>query len=455
MVGDYPKRSGASWDRDAERAVLGAILLDVQVIDEVEAVLQPADLFLELHQQIFEAMRALRAEGKGIDAITVPARMKELRGIDEVEARTCVSGLDIGLASPATAIHYAEIVQKHALRRQIRAVGERTTKLADDPLVAVEALIEEVERLIFAATQRTRGRELIKLGELLKVAHREISTLVGRPSQAVTGLATGITGLDELTTGLHPGQLIVVAGRPGTGKTTLAMNFAVHAALQGKATVAVFSLEMPERELVRRILASESGVGSESMRRGDISAYHWQQIDEHCARLYPTPLFIDDSSPLTVSQLASKARRLKSRERLGLIVVDYLQLLDAPTLRREGSRAEEVATISRALKQLAKELAVPVVAAAQLSREVEKSSTPRRPVLSDLRESGGIEQDADVVLFLHNPKAREISEPCPEIEVVIGKQRNGPTGEVLVLFQKELNRFVNLAAPGELEASDG
>jgi replicative DNA helicase len=461
MVGDHPNRSGAhpSWDRDAERAVLGAILLDVQVIDEVEVVLEPTDLFLELHQQIFEAMRALRSEGKGIDAITVPARMKELRGVDEVEARTYVAGLDIGLASPATATHYAEIVWKHALRRQIRAAGMRTTELADDATLPIERVTEAVEQLVFAATQRTRGRDLVKLAELLKVAYREIGALVGRPAQSVTGLATGITGLDELTTGLHPGQLIVVAGRPGTGKTTLAMNFAVYAATRRNAVVAVFSLEMPEQELVRRLLASESGVGSENMRRGNISTYHWKQIDEHCARLVPAPLFIDDSSPLSVSQLASKARRLKSREgALGLIVVDYLQLLDAASLRREGSRAEEVSVISRSLKQLAKELQVPVVAAAQLSREVEKSpgKKPRRPRLSDLRESGGIEQDADVVLFLHNPKAREEThERYPEIEIVIGKQRNGPTGEILVLFQKDLNRFVNLADPAEIEVSDG
>jgi replicative DNA helicase len=435
-----------AWDREAERAVLGAVLLDVPVIDEVDTLLDPQDFFLELHRQIYETMRVLRAEGSVIDSVTVPARMRELEGVDEIDARTYVAGLDTGLASSPNATHYADIVRRHALRRAIRKAGERTIELADDRTLPIEGVTEAVERAIFMATQRASGRDLVKLGELLKTAHREIESLIGRPSQSVTGLASGIVELDALTTGFHPGQLIIVAGRPGTGKTTLAMNFAVHAAAQRGAVAAVFSLEMPDHELVRRVLASESGVSAELMRKGNISGYHWKQIDEHCARLYPMRLFIDDSSPLTASQIASKARRLKGREgELGVIVVDYLQLLDAPSLRREGSRAEEVAMMSRSLKQLAKELRVPVIAAAQLSRDVEKSSKPRRPMLSDLRESGGIEQDADVVLFLHNPNPSDASSgQNPEIEIVVGKQRNGPTGEVRVLFQRDVNRFVNV-----------
>ncbi|MHB8417130.1 MAG: replicative DNA helicase [Myxococcales bacterium] len=433
----------APWDRDAERAVLGAVLLDPGVLDEITELVQAADFHLGLHQRAFEAMLLLRAEGKVIDAVTLPARMRELAAIDEVEVRTYVSGLDAGFASTPNARHYAEIVRKLSLRRAIQSAAIEILGLTRDDTVPIEGLAAAAEQILFAATQKSSGKDLVPIGKLLEETVKSLEILMQSPS-GVTGLETGLVDLDRKTTGLHEGELVIVAGRPAMGKTTLALNFAVHAAVRKGAVVAVFSLEMPEQQLVQRILASEAGVDSQKLRTGEFSTYDWQKIDEQCAKLYKTQLFLDGSSVLTASQIASKARRLKSRlqGKLGLIVVDYLQLMEAPATRGNGSRAEDVAQMSRALKQLAKELSVPVVALAQLSRDVEKKA--RKPMLSDLRESGAIEQDADVVLFLHRDEAEGLDMKDQPTEIIIGKQRSGPVGTIPVLFQKEVNRFVNL-----------
>ncbi len=437
----------APWDREAERAVLGAVLLDARVLDEIAQLISAKDFYLELHRLAFEAMQALWAEGKVVDQVTVPARMRELSAVDEVEARTYVSGLDSGLASTPNAGHYSEIVRKHSLRRGIQDAAKKILELSDDETQSVERLSDASEQLLFGATQQSSGKDLVPIGELLKETVKGLEVLMQSPS-GVTGLETGLVDLDRKTTGLHGGELIIVAGRPAMGKTTLALNFAVHAALRKEQVVAVFSLEMPEHQLVQRILASEAGVDSQKLRTGEFSTYDWQKIDEQCVKLYKTQLFLDGSSVLTASQIASKSRRLKARTqgKLGLIVIDYLQLMDAPSSRANGSRAEDVATMSRSLKQLAKELSVPVIALAQLSRDVEKKA--RKPMLSDLRESGAIEQDADVVLFIHRDETEGFNDAAQTTEIIIGKQRSGPVGTIPVLFQKEFNRFVNLD-PGD------
>ena len=429
------------WDREAERAVLGAVLLDNRVFDDVNQVVQPVDFFLEFHRHAFEAMLALTNEGQAIDTVTLPARMRELRALDEVEARTYVAALDSGLASAANARHYAEIVKKHSLRRSIREAALQIVELSQDETLPIEKVGDGAEQLLFGATQQQSGQDLRPIGEIMPEVYKSLEELMKSPN-GVTGISTGLVDLDRRTTGLHAGELIIVAGRPGMGKTTLALNFAVHAAVRQDQVVAVFSLEMPEHQLVQRILASEAMVDAQKLRTGEFSTYDWQKIDEQCARLYKTQLFLDGSSVLTASQIASKSRRLKARTkgRLGLIVIDYLQLMEAPALGRDSSRAEDVATMSRSLKQLAKELSVPVVALAQLSRDVEKKG--RKPILSDLRESGAIEQDADVVLFIHREEGEGMEDRPTEL--VLGKQRSGPVGTVEVLFQKEFNRFVNL-----------
>jgi replicative DNA helicase len=428
------------WDREAERAVLGAVFLDVSVLDEVTEQLKPQDFFLQAHRQIFEAMLALSAERRAIDQVTVPAQMRALGEIDEVEARTYVSSLDTGLASAANARHYAEIVRSLSLRRAVREAALKIVELSHDEAVSVEKMRDGAEQLLFQATQETTAKDLVPIGELLRDTLKNLEELMRSPS-GVTGLATGLVDLDRRTTGLHAGELIIVAARPGMGKTTLAVNFAVHAAVRQGQPVAVFSLEMPEQQLVLRILASEAMVDAQRLRTGEFSHQDWQRIDDQAAKLYQTRLFLDGSSSLTASQIAAKARRLKHRiGKLSLIVVDYLQLMEAPAMGRESSRAEDVASMSRSLKQLAKELEVPVVALAQLSRDVEKKQ--RRPLLSDLRESGAIEQDADLVIFIHREEGDGLEDRPTEL--IIGKQRSGPVGTVEVLFQKEFSRFVNL-----------
>lgn len=446
-------RERVPWDREAERAVLGAILLDAAVLDEVNALLAPGDFFLDLHRQAFAAMQVLRAEAKAIDAVTVSARMGELSGVDEVEVRTYVAELPLGFAATASARHHAEIVRRHALRRAILQASLDIAVLCRDETVPIEQLADRAERRLFEATERTAGQDLVQIGAFFPALTAELVERM-KTRGPVTGLSTPLVDLDARTTGFHPGELIIVAARPGMGKTTLAMNFAVHAAVRAEAVVAVFSLEMPEMQLVQRIVASEAGVSAQGVRTGAIGPEDYGKVEEQCARLYATRLFIDGSSVLTASQIASKSRRLKSMvKRLDLVVVDYLQLMDAPSTRRDSSRAEDVAAMSRALKQLAKELSVPVMALAQLNREAEKGK--RRPLLSDLRESGAIEQDADLVLFIHQKEEKEEGDLRQddlqrdvEVELIIGKQRNGPVGTVPVLFQKRFNRFVNLDPAG-------
>jgi len=428
------------WDREAERAVLGAVFLDVSVLDEVTELLKPQDFYLPAHRQIFEAMLALSAERRAIDQVTVPAQMRALGEIDEVEARTYISALDTGLASAANAKHYADIVRTFSLRRAVREAALKIVELSHDEGVPVEKMRDGAEQLLFQATQETTAKDLVPIGELLKDTLKNLEELMRSPS-GVTGLATGLVDLDRRTTGLHAGELVIVAARPGMGKTTLAVNFAVHAAVRQGQPVAIFSLEMPEQQLVLRILASEAMVDAQRLRTGEFSHQDWQRIDDQAAKLYQTRLFLDGSSSLTASQIAAKSRRLKHRVgKLSLIVVDYLQLMEAPAMGRESSRAEDVASMSRSLKQLAKELEVPVVALAQLSRDVEKKQ--RRPLLSDLRESGAIEQDADLVIFIHREEGDGLEDRPTEL--IIGKQRSGPVGTVEVLFQKEFSRFVNL-----------
>ncbi len=437
------------WDREAERAVLGAVLIDNEVFDDLSSLLQPRDFFQPLHRQIFEAMAALRTDGEAIDHLTIPARMRRMQeSLDEVAVRTYVVALDTGLATSANASHWAQIVRREARRRRIREAAGEILELSKDATAEIEALSAGAEQALFRATQETNGRDLRSLKEILPEVVRSLEELMKAPS-GVTGISTGLVDLDHKTTGLHGGELVIVAGRPGMGKTTLALNFAVHAAVRENRVVAVFSLEMPEVQLVQRILASEALVDAQKLRTGELNQYDWNKLMEQSTRLFRTNLFLDGSPVLTATQIASKSRRLKSRMKgqLGLIVVDYLQLMEAPAMRRESSRAEDVAIMSRALKQLAKELDVPVVALAQLSRDVEKKG--RKPMLSDLRESGAIEQDADVVLFIHRDESEQLDGQEKPTELILGKQRSGPVGTVEVFFQREFNRFVNLERPPE------
>ena len=429
------------WDREAERAVLGAVFLDASVLDEVTENLKPQDFYLAAHRQIFEAMLALSAERRAIDQVTVPAQMRALGEIDEVEARTYVSSLDTGLASAANARHYADIVRSLSLRRAVREAALKIVELSLDEGVSVEKMRDGAEQLLFQATQETTAKDLVPIGELLRDTLKSLEELMRSPS-GVTGLATGLVDLDRRTTGFHAGELIIVAARPGMGKTTLAVNFAVHAAVRQGQPVAVFSLEMPEQQLVLRILASEAMVDAQRLRTGEFSHQDWQRIDDQAAKLYQTRLFLDGSSSLTASQIAAKSRRLKHRVgKLSLIVVDYLQLMEAPAMGRDSSRAEDVASMSRSLKQLAKELEVPVVALAQLSRDVEKRRRGGR--CSRTCGSRGPSSRTPISCSSFIVRKGTGLEDRPT-ELIIGKQRSGPVGTVEVLFQKEFSRFVNL-----------
>jgi replicative DNA helicase len=343
-------------------------------------------------------------------------------------------------------------VKDQSLRRRLASVGREIQQLASQQVGKIDEILDEAERKVFYIAEKKREGDLKPVRELMEDT-LELLDKMKMSSSGVTGLSTGFIDLDHLLTGFHPGELIILAARPGVGKTSLAMNMAMHAAIKEERAVGIFSLEMPAEQLLMRLLASEARVDMKKLRGGRLTALDEEKFQEHAARLYKAPLYIDDTGSLSPFDLRAKARRLKQKdERLGLIVVDYLQLMH---LKGSESRQIEVSEISRSLKMLSKELGVPIVALSQLSRKVEERKDGR-PMLSDLRESGAIEQDADVVMFIHRDDKQNdgggdggSSRRTQEMELIVAKQRNGPIGALDLVFLAEYTRFESRARGGD------
>ncbi len=429
---------------EAEQSILGGILLDNQALNAVLEILTQTDFYSDAHRKIFASIVDLSNRNEPADLITLSNIMKDQKKLDQVGGISYLASLVDNVGSAANISYYARIVkEKSTLRRMIEAATEILNRSYDVGM-DVDQMLDQAEHAIFEISENKIRPSFSPMREILKSSFQTIEKLYAN-KELITGVATGFDNLDDITSGLQKSDLIIVAGRPSMGKTAFALNIAQNAALLTGIPVAVFSLEMAKEQLVMRMLAAEARVDSQRLRKGFLGETDWPKLTAAAGRLSDAPIYIDDTPAITVIEMKAKARRLKAENGLGLIVIDYLQLMRGSAYK--DSREQEISEISRSLKALAKELSVPVIALSQLNRKVE-DRTNRRPMMADLRESGAIEQDADVIAFIYRDEVYNKSEDNTEkgiAEIIIGKQRNGPTGIVKLAFQEKYTRFENLA----------
>ncbi|HEX7180351.1 MAG TPA: replicative DNA helicase, partial [Thermoanaerobaculia bacterium] len=425
-------------------AVLGGILLDPTVLPTISGRLRSEDFYLERHQVLYQAMLELQEEQVDIDLRTLQAKLEQQGHFDNVGGISYLAGLDLDLPDIGRVDQYAEIIKERSVRRRlIQASGQIVRDCLDGGLTAQEAL-GRAEQAILGL-----GEEAIQRGFVLlsNVFHSTLEELEERSGSLLTGIPTGFTDFDRISHGLNRGNLIVLAGRPGMGKTSIALNITQNVAIREKKTAGVFSLEMSKQELGLRVLCSEADVSFSKLRGAHLSSKEWTRVYQTVRTIGEAPLYIDDSPNPTLLEVASKARRLKAEKGLALLVLDYLQLMQAGG--KYENRNLEIAAISRGLKQLAKELDIPIIALSQLSRQPERRGSDHRPQLADLRESGSIEQDADMVAFVYRDEVYNATEENKGLaELIIAKHRNGETGTVDLVFLGETTSFKNRALDG-------
>jgi replicative DNA helicase len=426
---------------EAEQAILGALMVDRDLVPIVSEIVQKSDFYAPHHATVYDAITALYERGEPVDKVSVAEELRRRKLLDEVGGADFISLLLNTVPTAASAEYYARLVAEKSILRSLITAGSRITGIAFEQPENVDDVVDQCEQMIFEIGRRSAGGFTL-VRDLLKPAFEKIDTLYHQRG-TVTGVPSGFARLDQFTTGFQPGELIIIAARPSMGKTSLCLNIALNAARAGKH-VALFSLEMSNDQLVQRFLSMEARIDAQSLRTGNIKDKEWGEITRAMGVLAEVPIFVDDSAALTVSEVRSRSRRLAATTGLDLIMVDYLQLLRS-TNTRVTNRVEIIDEICRGLKALAKELKVPVIALAQLNRSPE-SRNDKRPMLSDLRESGGIEQEADVVAFIYRDEY--YNPPTPEneniAEINIAKQRNGPTGLVQLRFDKRYTSFSDL-----------
>jgi replicative DNA helicase len=437
---------------EAEQSILSAILIENNTLAEVLEILSDQDFYREAHRKIFKAMVELFEKNEPADLVTLTNLLKERGQLGSLGGASYLAELVDAVPMAVNAAHYAKIVQEKAsLRRLIEQAASITTRCFEDK-GDVEEILDFAERSIFDISENKIKPSFYTLGEILTDTYKAVEEAYEN-KVLVTGVPTGFQGLDEKTSGFQPGDLIVIAGRPSMGKTALALNIARNASLETVEPAAVFSLEMSKEQLSLRMLSSEARIDSSRMRGGFLSESDLARINRAAGALYDIPVYIDDSPAISALEIRAKARRMKMDKGLGLVVIDYLQLMRG---RASAERRElEISEISRSLKALAKELNIPVVALSQLNRKVE-DRTNKRPVLSDLRESGAIEQDADVILFIYRDEVYHKEEDNPNkgiAELILAKQRNGPIGSVKLAFLDTYTRFEDLAPREESPGS--
>jgi replicative DNA helicase len=425
--------------REAEESVLGAVLLSEDAVNEVMDHIHPEDFYVPAHQAVFEAIRELFDSSQAIDVVTVSESLRRRGELEKIGGVQYLTRLVDIVPSTSNINYYAGIVEEHAKRRELIRAGAAVTELAFDIDDEIAAVLDRAEQAVLGVAEKRASQTLLEVGPLFQDVLEHMEMLEEKGSE-VTGLETGFVDLDRKLAGLQPANLVIIAGRPSMGKSSAALNIATNAASAGHP-VAIFSLEMSKEEIVQRILSSVGKVDSMKLRSGQLGPL-WQRVVDAAGRMYKTPIYIDDSPVVTVTDIRAKCRRLKRKKGLALVVVDYLQLMEA---HGNENRQQEIASISRNLKNLARELEVPVIAVSQLNRSLE-SREDKRPRLSDLRESGSIEQDADVVMFVyrHEYYHPEDQEKKGIAEIIIAKHRAGSTGPVEMTFQPEFTRFANL-----------
>jgi len=423
-------------DTEAEQSVLGALMLDHNAVAAVRDMLEPADFYAERHRHIFQAALDLSDRGEPIDPITRRAQLERAGTLPRSGGVDYIAELSIVTPTAASVKHYADIVVEHAIRRRLIEAGGDVASLGFDETVTVQEAMDRAEQRVFHISDQRRTTEATHIAPVLKDTWSQLETLLGG-QKFITGVPTNFSELDNVTQGLQPGELIILAARPSVGKTSFALNLARNAAVLGKKPVAVFSLEMSKEALVQRLLCSEAHVDSFLLKTGQADAAAFSRIAQAMDRLTQAELWIDDTPALSIQAMRSRARRMKAQHDIELVIVDYLQLMHGG---RQESRVQEVSDISSGLKSIAKELTIPIVALSQLSRESERS-TDRRPQLSDLRDSGSIEQDADIVLFLYREGMHNQEVDKSQTQLIVAKNRNGPVRDIDLVFIAEQTAF--------------
>jgi replicative DNA helicase len=431
---------------EAEESVLGAMMISPGAIGAVSEIVDASDFYRESHAKVYRAALALYAKGEPVDAITLTDELEERSELDAVGGRVRLHELAALVPASANAAHYARIVHETAtLRGLIRAGGE-IARLGWERPGETGDLVDQAEQILYDLSQQRVTGEWSEIEELLKESFERITTLY-ESGVDLTGTPSGFRDLDRLTSGFQPGNLIIVAARPSMGKSALALCIAANMGVRHNIPVGLFTLEMSKAEVTQRLMCSEAKVESQRLRNGKLQQDDWPRLTAACDKLAKAPIYVDDTGLLNMMEVRSKARRLKARHpNLGLIIVDYLQLLTPASRRDSDGRVQEVSEMSRSLKILARDLDVPIVALSQLSRAVEQR-TDKRPILSDLRESGSIEQDADLVAFVYRDEYyNEDSDQQGLAEVILAKHRNGPTDSIKLSFLKRYAKFSDLAA---------
>ena len=428
---------------EAEQSVLGTILLSDDSFTTVLELITGDDFYLDRHKLIFEAMVLLFEKNEPHDVITVSNQLKDINKLEEAGGIAYLATLTSIVPVTANLSHYAKIIHQKAILRSLIRVNTEIAGRCYEEQGDIDILVEEAEQAIFEIARSKSGQSFTHLKDIIPGAFETVEQLYKR-KEMITGVPTGYSEMDKMTAGLQPSDLIILAGRPSMGKTSFAMNIAQHAAQVEKIAVAVFSLEMSKEQLTMRLLSSAGRIDSQRIRTGKLHDDDWPKLTRAVGMLTEAPMYIDDTAAISVLEMRAKVRRLSARSPLGLIVVDYLQLMRGHS---NENRTQEISEISRSLKAMAKELKVPVIALSQLNRGLE-SRTDKRPMMSDLRESGAIEQDADVICFIYRDEVYNKADDNPNkgiSEIIIGKQRNGPTGTVKLTFIKEYTMFENLS----------
>ncbi|CAB4938202.1 unannotated protein [freshwater metagenome] len=443
-----PRESSGSPDRTppqdiaAEQSVIGAMLLSKDAIADVVESLREGDFYRPAHQLIYAAILDLYGRGEPADAVTVSAELTRIGELGRVGGAPYLHTLVASVPTAANAGYYARIVSERAILRRLVEAGTRIVQMGYAGDGDVDMIVDRAQAAVYDLTDQRTSEDYLSLAEIMPGTLEEIDAIASRGG-VMAGVPTGFADLDTLTNGFHPGQMIIIAARPAIGKSTVGLDLARSASIRHGLTSAIFSLEMSRNEIAMRLLSAEASIALNHLRAGTMSDADWQKLARKMSAVSEAPLFIDDSPNMTMMEIRAKCRRLKQRHDLRLVVIDYLQLMSSG--KKVESRQQEVSEFSRSLKLLAKELQVPVVAISQLNRGPEMR-TDKRPMMSDLRESGSLEQDADMVILLHREDAYERESPrAGEADFIVAKHRNGPTSTITVAFQGHYSRFVDMA----------
>jgi replicative DNA helicase len=438
-----PTSPSVPHNREAEEAVVGAVLINPEVYYDITQFLQPDDFHIHRHRWIWEAFTSLHEQRIPVDLLTLSEELDRRGQLDEIGGRAYLTALVNQVPTSLNAVSYGHIVESHAIRRRMIAAANSIASVAYNEDLNVDNVMDEAEKAVFNVSERRLRHEVKPIRSVLSEYYDRIDDLARR-GEEIYGVPTGFIDLDKILSGLQPSDLLIIAGRPGQGKTGFLLSVAKNAALIHKKHVAVFSLEMSNEQVAQRLIAQQTGIDSQRLRTGRLIENDWTLFAQAIEVMSETQIFLDDTPAITPLQLRTKCRRLHLEHRLDLILVDYLQLMTGDS--RTENRVQEVSYISRNLKVLARELNVPVLAAAQLSRAVEQRAD-KEPQLSDLRESGSLEQDSDIVMFLYRPEEWENDESKRSlVRLKVTKHRNGPTGAVNLIFLDKLAKFENAAA---------